>query len=95
LLRRRANVRRTGGNDGIKELAASMPARGKYKVIAGRERCEQPVAAIGHYLALSMLSERRLIPADHPVLCHVLTRDADATEIGLDAVWVRTGFPRS
>ena len=82
----KANVRKTGGKDGIEELAASIAAhglltslavrkasRGKYAVVAGRRR----------YLALSMLAERDQIPADHPVLCQVLERDADATEIGL------------
>ena len=82
----KANVRRTGATDGIEELAASIAAhglltsltvrksaRGKFAVIAGRRR----------YLALSLLADRDQLPADHPVLCQVLDRDADATEIGL------------
>jgi ParB family transcriptional regulator, chromosome partitioning protein len=82
----KANVRKTGAKDGIDELAASIAAhglltsldvrkaaRGSYTVIAGHRR----------YHALKLLAERGQIPADHPVLCHVLTRDADPTEIGL------------
>ena len=80
------NVRRTGATDGIEELAASIAAhglltsltvrksaRGKFAVIAGQRR----------YLALSLLAGRDQLPADHPVLCQVKERDADATEIGL------------
>jgi ParB family transcriptional regulator, chromosome partitioning protein len=82
----KANVRKTGGKDGIEELAASIAAhglltslvvrksaRGRFTVIAGQRR----------YHALSMLAGRDQLAADHPVLCQVLDRDADATEIGL------------
>jgi ParB/RepB/Spo0J family partition protein len=82
----KANVRKTGGNDAIEELAASIAAhglltslavrkstRGKYTVVAGQRR----------YHALRMLADRDQIPANLPVLCQVIDRDADATEIGL------------
>jgi ParB family chromosome partitioning protein len=82
----KANVRKTGGKDGIEELAASIAAhvlltsltvrksaRSKYAVVAGQRR----------YHALSMLAARDQIPAGLPVLCRVIDRDADATEIGL------------
>lgn len=48
-------------------------ARGQFTVIAGQRR----------YSALRMLAARDQIPADMPVLCQVIDRDADATEIGL------------
>ena len=82
----KANVRKTGGKDDIEELAASIAAhglltslavrksaRGRFTVIAGQRR----------YHALAMLAARDQIPADLPVLCAVVERDADATEIGL------------
>ena len=82
----KSNVRKTGNQDGIEELAASIAAhglltslavrkapRGKFTVIAGQRR----------YHALSMLAARDQVAADLPVLCQVLDRNADATEIGL------------
>jgi ParB family transcriptional regulator, chromosome partitioning protein len=82
----KANVRKTGRKDGIEELAASIAAhglltsltvrksaRGKFTVIAGERR----------YHALHLLAARDQIPDDQPVLCQVVDRDADATEIGL------------
>lgn len=81
-----ANVRKTGAQDSIEELAASIAAhglltsldvqkgkRGRYTVIAGQRR----------YRALSLLAARGQLPVDYPVLCHVLERDADPLEIGL------------
>jgi ParB family chromosome partitioning protein len=80
------NVRKSGGQDHIEELAASIAAhglltsltvrkaaRGQFTVIAGQRR----------YSALRMLAAREQIPADMPVLCQVIDREADATEIGL------------
>jgi len=91
----KSNVRKTGGRDGIDELAASIAAhglltslavkksaRGKYAVVAGQRR----------FHALSLLAGREQIPADHPVLCHVVERDADATEIGLAENVVRVAM---
>ena len=82
----KTNVRKTGAQDGLEELAASIAAhglltslavrkapRGKFTVISGQRR----------YHALSMLAARDQVAADLPVLCQVLDRDADATEIGL------------
>ena len=80
------NVRKTGAGDGLGELAASIAAhgllqslvvtkaaRGKFAVIAGQRRL----------LALSMLAEQGQVPADLSVECHVVSREADATEIGV------------
>ncbi len=88
----RGNVRKTGGHDRIEELAASIAAhgllqslvvkktaRGKFAVIAGQRR----------YHALSLLVGRDTIPADMPIACHVLDKEADATEIGLAENTVR------
>jgi ParB-like nuclease domain len=82
----RTNVRKSGGKDGIEELAASIAAhglltslavrkaaRGKFTVIAGQRR----------YHALTMLASRDQIPADLPILCTVVEPDTDATELGL------------
>lgn len=69
----KANVRKTGAQDDIEELAASIAAhglltcldvrkaaRGRYTVISGQRR----------YRALKLLADRSQLPADHPVLCH-------------------------
>jgi ParB family chromosome partitioning protein len=80
------NVRKTGVQDGLEELTASIAAhgllqslvvrkssRGKFSVIAGQRRL----------LALSALAERKQVAADLPVECHIVDGDADALEIGL------------
>ena len=83
----KANVRRTGGNDGIEELAASIAAHG---LLTSLDRPQSPRAAGtpsspgGGAISRSRCSPNATsLPADHPVLCQVLERDADATEIGL------------
>jgi hypothetical protein len=53
-----------------------------FTVIARRRR----------YLALSLLASHDQIPADLPVLCRVLDRDADAIEIGLAENVVRVAM---
>ncbi len=80
------NVRKTGAEDGMEELTASIAAhgvlqslvvrkaaRGKYAIIAGRRR----------YRALSKLAERGTIAHDSPVPCRIVPGSSDATEIGL------------
>lgn len=81
------NVRKTGIDDGIEELAASIAAhgllqslvvrktsRGKFAVIAGQRR----------HRALSRLAEQGSIPSDMPIACKLVSKDADAAEISLD-----------
>ena len=82
----KANVGKTGGNDGIEELAASIAAHGLLTSLAVRKASRGKHAIVaGHrrYRAMSMLAERGQIPDDHLVLCQVLDRDTNATEIGL------------
>jgi ParB family chromosome partitioning protein len=80
------NVRKTGVREGIEELAASIAAhgllqslvvkkapRGKFAVSAGQRR----------HMALSLLAGRDAIPADMPIPCTVLSKDANAAEISL------------
>lgn len=82
----RGNVRRTGAQDGIQELAASIAAhgllqslvvrkgkRGKYEIVAGQRR----------YLALKYLAESKVLAADEPVPCILATGTVDATELSL------------
>lgn len=82
----RGNVRRTGAQDGIPELAASIAAhgllqslvvrkgkRGKYEIVAGQRR----------YLALSYLAKSRFFAADHPVPCILASDSVDSTELSL------------
>jgi ParB-like nuclease domain len=80
------NVRKTGANEGLSELTASIAAhgvlqslivrktnRGKFAVVAGRRR----------FLALSALAEGGTITPDAPIPCRVIPGSADATEISL------------
>lgn len=80
------NVRKTGVNDGIAELAASIAAhgllqslvirkgkRGKYEIVAGQRR----------FLALQSLVNDGTIAKDFPVPCLMAADDIDATELSL------------
>jgi ParB family chromosome partitioning protein len=86
------NVRKTGANDGLEELIASIAAngllqslvvrkinRGKFSIIAGRRR----------FLALSALAEGGTIAHDAPVPCRIIPGSADPTEISLTENVVR------
>jgi ParB family chromosome partitioning protein len=80
------NVRATGAEEGIGELADSIAAvgllqglvvkkepRGKYAVIAGRRRL----------MALSKLADGGQVKATMPVPCRIAPKDADLPEISL------------
>ncbi|MGD9727744.1 MAG: ParB/RepB/Spo0J family partition protein [Hyphomicrobiaceae bacterium] len=80
------NVRKTGVQDGIAELAASIAAhgllqalvvrksaRGKFQIIAGQRR----------YLALMRLVKDGTILKDHPIPCMIAESEIDATELSL------------
>jgi ParB family chromosome partitioning protein len=82
----RGNVRKTDSLKGIDELAASIAAhgllqalivrpdsKGNYAVVAGRRR----------FTALQQLVKTGILDPDKPVDCHVMSVDADATEISL------------
>lgn len=86
------NVRKTGANEGIEELKASIAAhgvlqslvvrkttRGKYAVVAGERRLR----------ALTALAKDGEIESDKPVPCHILAASADAKEISLTENAVR------
>jgi ParB family chromosome partitioning protein len=86
------NVRTTGMDDGIGELAASIAAvgllqglvvvkqpRGKYAVIAGRRRL----------LALSQLAADGTMNQSWPVPCRIASKDADLPEISLTENFAR------
>jgi len=86
------NVRTTGTEDGIGELAASIAAvgllqglvvvkqpRGKYAVIAGRRRL----------LALSQLAADGAVNQSWPVPCRIASKDADLPEISLTENFAR------
>ncbi|HEY1759426.1 MAG TPA: ParB/RepB/Spo0J family partition protein [Bryobacteraceae bacterium] len=86
------NVRKTGANEGIEELKASIAAhgvlqslvvrkasRGKYAIVAGQRR----------YRALTSLAKGGSIESDVPVPCHILAASADPTEISLTENAVR------
>jgi len=81
-----ANVRKTGANIGIDELAASIAAhgllqnlqvratpRGTFEVIAGGRR----------HAALKLLAKQKSKAKDEPIGCNVLPDGEDATEISL------------
>src|SRR5262245_23418022 len=80
------NVRKTGADTALAELAASIAAhgllqslvvregkRGKYAVIAGRRRL----------MALQSLADAGRIDSGYEVPCQVLNGETDATEISL------------
>jgi len=80
------NVRKTGADTGLAELAASIAAhgllqslvvrkdkKGKFAVVAGRRRL----------LALASLAKEGTIAADVPVPCQIIAGDTNATEISL------------
>jgi ParB family chromosome partitioning protein len=86
------NVRKTGADTGLAELAASIAAhgllqslvvrkdrKGKHAVVAGRRRL----------MALAALAEAGTIASDAPIPCHVIAGDANATEISLAENTVR------
>lgn len=89
------NVRKTGAEDGLEELTASIAAvgvlqslvvrktnRGKYAIIAGRRR----------FRSLSILAERGTISHDAPVPCRIVPGSADPTEISLTENVMRTAM---
>jgi ParB family chromosome partitioning protein len=80
------NVRKSGADTGLAELAASIAAhgllqslvvrkdrKGKFAVVAGRRRL----------LALASLADAGTVAADVPVPCRIIAGDANATEISL------------
>jgi ParB-like chromosome segregation protein Spo0J len=72
-------ARRIAAHGLLQSLVVRKAARGRFAVIAGQRR----------YLTLSMLAAGDKIPADLPIPCHVVDREADATEIGLAENTVR------
>jgi ParB family chromosome partitioning protein len=80
-----ANVRRTGANAGIEELAASIKAHGLLQNLQVREGAGNKfeVVAGGRRLgALKLLLKKKTLTAKTPIACHVLG-DEDAGEISL------------
>lgn len=93
----KGNVRKTGATEALEELIASIashgllqslvvreaPAKGKtkgkYHIVAGQRR----------FMALTALTERGSIPADHPIPCQIISGDAQAEEISLAENTVR------
>lgn len=95
LIQSSQNVRRTGKNDALDELVASIrthglrqglnvkPAEdGRYEVVAGGRRLR----------ALKQLVKDKHLPKDFPVPCRVLTADEDAGEISLAENVVRVAM---
>lgn len=89
------NVRKTGREEGIEELAASVAAHGllqslvvkpgkhgKFAVVAGQRRL----------LALQSLAKQGRIDKDHPVDCRVADDAVDPTEISLAENVVRVAM---
>jgi ParB family chromosome partitioning protein len=80
-----ANVRRTGANLGIEELAASIAAHGllqNLQVREGNGGTFEVVAGGRRLAALRLLAKRKKIAKTHPIPCHELG-DEDAAEISL------------
>jgi ParB family chromosome partitioning protein len=86
-----ANVRKTGGEIGLEELAASIAAHGLLQNLpvrsvldeAGAETGKFEVVAGGRrFAALKLLAKRKRIAKGAPVACNVL-EDGDPVEISL------------
>jgi ParB family chromosome partitioning protein len=80
------NVRKTGANDGLEELAASIAAHGVLQSLVVRETNRGIFAVVAgrrRFLALSALAEGGRITADAPVPCRIVPGSADPTEISL------------
>ena len=80
-----ANVRKTGGKTGIKELAASIAAHGLLQNLQVRPVKDggfEVVAGGRRLAALKLLAKQKKIAPDYPVPCHALD-EQDATEISL------------
>jgi ParB family chromosome partitioning protein len=82
----KANVRKTGADEGLEELAASIAAiglrqnlnvreadKGRFEVVAGGRRLR----------ALKSLVKEGLLAKDAEIPCRVMTADEDAAEISL------------
>jgi ParB family chromosome partitioning protein len=89
------NVRRTGTDDGIEELAASIEAHGllqalivrkakggKFAVVAGQRRLK----------ALKLLAAQKRLSASAPVRCELVPAEADAGELSLAENVVRVAM---
>ena len=96
-----ANARRTGREDGLEELAASIAAHGllhNLGVVPAHDADGEPtgryeVIAGGRRLAaLRLLAERRKIAKGAPVPCRVLAADGDATGASLAENVVRVAM---
>ena len=80
-----ANVRRTGRNDGIEELAASIKAHGllqNLQVRAGAGGKFEVVAGQRRLAALKLLAKAKDLPKSAEIPCHVCESE-QATEISL------------
>jgi ParB family chromosome partitioning protein len=80
-----ANVRRTGVNDGIGELAANIAALGllqNLQVRAAAGNRFEVVAGSRRLAALKLLVKQKALTAKTPIACHVLG-DEDAQEVSL------------
>ena len=80
-----ANVRRTGRNDGIAELSASIKAHGllqNLQVRAGTGGKFEVVAGQRRLAALKLLAKAKDLPKSAEIPCHVCEAEA-ATEISL------------
>jgi ParB family chromosome partitioning protein len=85
LVRSPANVRKTGANIGIDELAASIEAHGLLQNLQVRPTADDTfeVVAGGRRLAaLKLLAKRKALPKDAPIGCNVLSSE-DSAEISL------------
>jgi ParB family transcriptional regulator, chromosome partitioning protein len=80
------NVRRTGADTGLAELAASIAAHGLLQSLVVRKDRKGKFAVVaGHrrLAALTSLAEAGMISSDMPISCHVIDPDANANEISL------------
>ncbi|HEX3885384.1 MAG TPA: ParB/RepB/Spo0J family partition protein [Stellaceae bacterium] len=85
------NVRRTGRNDGIEELAASIKAHGllqNLQVCAGKGGKFEVVAGQRRLAALKLLAKAKDLPKSAEIPCHICEGE-EATEISLAENFMR------
>lgn len=89
------NVRKTGGEAGLDELAASIAAHGLMNPLTVREAAKGKFAVVagGRRLrALQMLAKDRTLTKAAPVSCHLIEADTDAAELSLAENVVRVAM---
>lgn len=89
------NVRKTGIESGLDELAASIAAHGLLNPLLVRKAAKGRFAIVAgqrRYLAMRRLAEAGTMPKTAPVSCHLIDGDQDDAELSLAENVVRSAM---